>query len=68
MEKNLFEGAKTGGDVREIAEGLQVEELTTLINTLKAMSEHFELTLRDEFILSILEMVLMNKADIAVFN
>ncbi len=59
--KSAFEAAKTGGDIVRLCENLHVNDLAVLKQTLESMDRYFGLTLRDEYILTIISLELKQK-------
>ncbi len=59
--KSAFKAAKTGGDLVSICEKLPVGDLAMLKQVLENMERYFGLTMRDEYVLTIISMELKQK-------
>ncbi len=57
----LFDGAKTGGDIVRICQAMSEKKLSLYRDVLEDMNNYFGLTMRDEYILTIITMELKYK-------
>ncbi len=57
----LFDKAKTGGDIVRICEGMNVQKIGLYRDVLQDMDNYFGLTMRDEYILTILTLEIKRK-------